>query len=442
MTAGLGTDGTIQIDALWALSHMQRERRMVRLSRRMTIVLAVAALVAGLIAGSAWLWARRVESDDAAVIRHGHPPDAPYRAFYRPPSPLPLGPPGALIRSEPFALQPPAAHVRRLLYHSRTAAGADVAVSGVLITPTGEAPPGGFPLVTFAHPTVGISEKCAVSANLFIPLIPVDLQNFYQLYFEPFVRAGFAVAATDYQGLGAPGPYAYLVGEVEGRNVLDVARAARQVEGVQLSARIAVVGHSQGGHGGLFARQLAAAYAPELTMVGAAFAAPAAGLGVIMNAVLTRTERTPLTGMVAMAAVSWVESYAPTLRLGDVMSAAGIATAKRLGEHCLIVADLGFAERPPATYFPVNPATLPAWAAVIAQNTPATARIASPLLVAQGEADAVVPFASTATFVEEARAAGNDVTFLPYAGAGHMSALHLAMPELVRWITDRFAATP
>lgn len=262
---------------------------------RLLMVLVLVLVAAGL-GTVAWLWWGTTASEDPGIVRHGHPPDAPYRAFYEPPSPLPSGAPGTLIRAESFEIQPPGARFRRLLYHSRTAADEDIAVSGLLITPATDPLPGGFPLVTFAHPTVGISEKCAVSANLFVPLIPADVQNFYQIYFEPFVRAGFAVVATDYQGMGAPGPYSYLVGEVEGRNVLDIARAARQIDGVQISARVAIVGHSQGGHGGLFARQIAAEYAPELTVIGSAFAAPAADLRTILDAVLNRTGRTPLTG--------------------------------------------------------------------------------------------------------------------------------------------------
>lgn len=363
---------------------MTEQGRTPHLSRRLVIGLSLGALLGVAVAVALWGWLQRDGSEDAA-ISHGRPPDVPYRAFYEPPRPLPSAAPATLIRAESFELQPSAARVRRILYHSRTTENADIAVSGVLITPDSAAPPDGFPLIAFAHPTVGITEKCAVSANLFIPLLPVGLQNFYQIYFEPFVRAGFAVVATDYQGLGAPGPRAYLVGETEARNVLDSARAAHQVAGVALSARVAVVGHSQGGHGGLFARQIAAEYAPDLTMVGAAFAAPAADLRAILDAVLDRTERTPLTGMVAMTAVSWSEVYAPTLKLRDVMSSAGVAAARRLGEHCLFFADLGFALRPPAAYFPVNPSAVPTWAAEIARNTPSSDRNPIPLLIAQGE---------------------------------------------------------
>ena len=41
------------------------------------------------------------------------------------------------------------------------------------------------------------------------------------------VAAGYAVVATDYSGMGADGPPAYLIGVTEGNNVLDIVRAGR-----------------------------------------------------------------------------------------------------------------------------------------------------------------------------------------------------------------------
>ena len=43
---------------------------------------------------------------------------------------------------------------------------------------------------------------------------------------QTFLDAGYVVAATDYEGLGTPGLHPFLVGESEGRSVLDAARAA------------------------------------------------------------------------------------------------------------------------------------------------------------------------------------------------------------------------
>src|SRR5271169_5546407 len=59
--------------------------------------------------------------------------------FYDTPSPLPAGKPGELIRSEPSEAYSLAADlaVIRIVYHSRSASGGDVATSGVVLVPDG-----------------------------------------------------------------------------------------------------------------------------------------------------------------------------------------------------------------------------------------------------------------------------------------------------------------
>src|SRR5262245_44254561 len=73
---------------------------------------------------------------------------------------------------------------------------------------------------------------------------------------------------------GRPGCIPYLIGESEGRAVLDSVRAARDLPDAGASNRFAVWGHSQGGHASLYTGELAASYAPDLKLVGVAAAAP------------------------------------------------------------------------------------------------------------------------------------------------------------------------
>lgn len=56
------------------------------------------------------------------------------------------------------------------------------------------------------------------------------------------LKKGYIVAATDYQGLGGPGPHPYLVGPSAAHSVLDLVRAAREVPQVSASTRFAVWG--------------------------------------------------------------------------------------------------------------------------------------------------------------------------------------------------------
>ncbi len=133
------------------------------------------------------------------------------------------GKPGTIIRSEPLTGAPLGATSWRVLYRSVGLDGQPIAVSGVVIVPLGEAPPGGRPIVAWAHPTSGIVPRCAPSLAL---LLYQEIAGSRDM-----IRDGYIIAATDYPGLGTPGPHPYLVGISEGRAVLDSIRAARELAG-------------------------------------------------------------------------------------------------------------------------------------------------------------------------------------------------------------------
>ena len=78
-------------------------------------------------------------------------PERPREGFYAVPDPLPPGPPGALIRALPIAGLSvlPDSRAWAILYRSRDFDGRDVAVSGLVVTPSGAVPPGGRPVVVW-----------------------------------------------------------------------------------------------------------------------------------------------------------------------------------------------------------------------------------------------------------------------------------------------------
>src|SRR5437763_14045225 len=90
--------------------------------------------------------------------------------FYDPPSPLPDGRPGDIIRAEPVdAYVVPGVRLRarawRILYHSTSAVGEPTAVSGTVLMPHGSQRR--RPLVGYATGTPGIAAAAAPS-----PLLP------------------------------------------------------------------------------------------------------------------------------------------------------------------------------------------------------------------------------------------------------------------------------
>ena len=77
----------------------------------------------------------------------------------------------------------------------------DIAVSGVILAPTGAAPTDGRPVVSWAHPTTGVAPACAPSLSPAQAVLIPGLAGMLQ--------AGYVVAATDYPGLGTSGPHPY-----------------------------------------------------------------------------------------------------------------------------------------------------------------------------------------------------------------------------------------
>ena len=91
--------------------------------------------------------------------------------------------------------------------------------------------------------------------------------NYTNSELNAWLAAGYAVMRTDYQGLGTPGVHPYLVGESEGRSVLDIIRAARDLDS-SIGKRFLIAGHSQGGQAALFAAGEANSWTPDLKLRG------------------------------------------------------------------------------------------------------------------------------------------------------------------------------
>jgi pimeloyl-ACP methyl ester carboxylesterase len=163
----------------------------------------------------------------------------PLTSFYDPPATLDAAP-GALIRSQPFHgySLPRGARAVRILYVSSAPDGTPVAASGVVLIPSGSAPRKGWPVIAWAHGTSGVARMCA-------PSLMKDVE-YGSEGLMPMVAAGFAVVATDYAGLGTPGPHRYDNKLAQANDVLYSIPAARAAV-PSLGQRWVAIGHSQGG---------------------------------------------------------------------------------------------------------------------------------------------------------------------------------------------------
>src|SRR5580693_86011 len=253
---------------------------------------------------------------------HGSLPVAAQGAFYRATDAEIAGPVGGLIRKEVRVGAAAGATAYKVLYRSTKPDGTPIAVSGIIIVPAGQAPAGGWPIVAWAHPTTGVVPRCAPSLAIFL---------FQQIAgSRRLLERGYAIAATDYPGLGTLGPHPYLVGESEARAVIDSVRVARSFPGLENSNRFAVWGHSQGGQASLFTGMIAKTYAPELQLVGVAAAAPATDLATLMTDDLNTMGGRNLT---AMTIWSWSKVFGASME--EVVAPAAIPTVNALAEQCI-----------------------------------------------------------------------------------------------------------
>ena len=361
----------------------------------------------------------------AAVADTSMPINAPAGdAFYKPPDPLPPGEPGEIIRSVAVG-GIGGAQSWRVLYHSRAIDGRDIAVSGVVIAPTVAGPSGGRPVVALAHGTTGMADECAPSKE---PGFDIPL-----FVLQPLLDAGYVIAATDYEGLGTPGLHPYLVGESEGRGVLDSVRAARELRDANASPRTILFGHSQGGQAVLFAGELAPDYAPDLDVLGVVAAAP---LTSPVDAIQPAAAFPGGLGYVVMI-VKGLEAAYPQVNAASLFADAGRADSEIVDRQCDVVA--AYAGRAAGDVFVRSPLDVPEWRALLEKSVVGPDRLDVPVLVVKGDADQILPKPLTDVFVQSLCAASDQIDYRVYRGANHSSVVVTSMSDVMTWIEDRAA---
>jgi dipeptidyl aminopeptidase/acylaminoacyl peptidase len=82
------------------------------------------------------------------------------------------------------------------------------------------------------------------------------------------------------------------------------------------------------------------------------------------------------------------------------------------------------------------------WKTILEMNNPGATRTNAPLLIIQGDADPIVAPDVTARLADELCAEGETVDLRPLTGTAHLDAGHVAVPDVVQWIADRFAGKP
>ncbi|OZC81554.1 hypothetical protein CH274_10890 [Rhodococcus sp. 06-418-5] len=344
---------------------------------------------------------------------------------------------GSIVSAEtmpnlPIQVRLSGVNAARVVYRSVQPGVGEREVSGTVFTPSGEAPEGGWPVISYAHGTTGIEQECAPSRSASLLGASALVQG--------YTTAGFAVAITDYEGLGHPGNHAYLDNITAGYDVIDAVRALRTVF-PDVGTQWAAFGGSQGGGAAWAANELADSYAPELDLVGAVALAPGANMVGLVDKAIAGTltdDQGPL--------LQWVlESLArrdPALNLDDYRSGDAAqdwaaltgCTPDKAGAREDAVNRLGDKDFAPKSDAAAD-ALRRALGAMAVPQRPASA----PMLVAYGDADTYIDAAWTDAALEQACGYGDVITIDRQAGRGHGDVNGDAVNQ---WIGDRFAGVP
>ncbi len=342
--------------------------------------------------------------------------------------------PGVLLRAEdlPDNLLPSHAGIgQRILYSSIDArwTGDVLPVSGALFVPRGNAPPGGWPLVAWAHGTLGMADSCSPS---WVGMKTRDL-----LYVDRWLEKGYAVVATDYQGLGALGPHPYSFWEAEGRSILDSIRAVRGAN-FPIEEKAFITGQSQGSGAALGAASIAGTYAPELDIVGVSATA--------LLPFMPRNEHEH-----SLAGVGDSPYYYVYRMLGGGLPEGSPAMEELLSEkgHLLLAAALsGCNPRAIAAEHDVtieNAFSVP-WRDVDRLLGPAGAmppfHVDFPVFLGTGLSDFLIPVDRQMTTVHALCSQGNTLLWKGYSGVGHGDTLPASFEDALQFARAAFSGSP
>jgi uncharacterized membrane protein HdeD (DUF308 family)/acetyl esterase/lipase len=351
--------------------------------------------------------------------------------FYAAPGSVP-DEPGALLRQESFDRGiPDDAVAWRILYTTTRDEGRPALASAIVVAPHRDTD-GPRPVIAWAHGTTGVAEPCAPS------VLEGTFSTGAFFTVEEVVDEGWVLVATDYVGLGTEGPHPYLIGQGQGRSVLDAVRAARRMEGLDLDDRTVVWGHSQGGHAALWTGSLGPSYAPDVNLIGVAALAPAADVIGLMGNLPTVTGG----NIFAAYAISAYSKAYEDVRIADYVVPGGQLTVEEIASRCLsepaVFTSLLSSLAIRFAVFDEDLTDGPLAQRLVANTPPFT--VEAPLLLAQGGADSLIEADVQDRYVESMCSAGRQVDYRTYEGMDHVPLVEPdspLIPELFEWTHAR-----
>jgi len=336
--------------------------------------------------------------------------------------------PGDLLAQEPVtSYSLPVGSAVRIAYHSRDAGGRDVPATAAVLVPAGKAPPGGWPVIAWGHGTSGVARHCAPSLMKDVWYGDEGLKD--------MLRAGFAVVATDYQGLGGPGVHPWVNKTAQARDMIYSVPAARNAVPA-LGARWVADGHSQGGLAAWGVAELESLL-NDPNYLGAVSVAGAVRLDQFLE--LMGQTQGGLTMYVAY--MGWaIHARFPGFKPEDLLTPRAMELYGQVTtQGCWYYGYAMFLDMPKQGALNANWRQNPYMQRFAKEDQEGDTPINKPLLVLAGEADLSIPIAAVREVVARACGKGSALQFKSYPGLDHDPTMINSMPDQLTWIHERFA---
>lgn len=324
-------------------------------------------------------------------------------------------------------------------YQSTNSKGASNVVTGTVIVPTAAwTGTGPRPVMSYAVGTHGLAQPCAPSFQL------NKGTDYEAANIRAALKAGYAVLVSDYQGYTNNSVPTYLAGASQGHAVLDIVRAATQLNdaGLTATAKTVIWGYSQGGQSAAWAGQLKSTYTPSMNLVGVA-----AG-GVPADFVTTADVLDGSAGASFLFAgiIGLSQEYPELIPLNSLTNPLGQTTIARGKTECVFEALFDLMNHNLAEYTLNNQslhqieANVPSTVTAMKAQDLGGDKVSVPLYQYHGQADEFIPLNQAYLLKRKYCAKFSDVTFDLFPSE-HIATQFQGAKYALGWLGDRLAGT-
>jgi pimeloyl-ACP methyl ester carboxylesterase len=379
---------------------------------------------------------------------------------------------GTLVTSESIPTSMTNTKAWKIAYVSSDVANRKTLVTAIVAAPADTA--SNRPVMAWAHGTTGTAETCGPS-QLLNPAQPLNQyfmpngnswSDFGLPAMEKFIKAGYVIVATDYQGLGAGGKHQYTVSATQARDVINSIRAAAQLAEAGAGDKAIVYGWSQGGGATIATAGLQdylntkGSAHDGIQLLGFVAMAPydiAATMpaGIKTEAQATKFQQTlgaqfstNIFNFTHYAQNLWgMVAAFPNLKLEDIFTDQGAKIVDEImSRKCMHVAtdtfNFAYGNNYKNLLRPDMKNSL-AWVEANKTGSVNPVKPLAPVIIYFGTNDTTVPPFMGKLYYEQMCKLGGNVTRVQLPGAQtHFSTPGSAEPFYVTWVADRFAGKP